>query len=72
MVSSALTNTECGIYAVGEPKCEVYKKMQVLPKGEVSVGDAEILTTIDGMSPKLYKCRIEKVMQNGKNKKLYS
>lgn len=68
VVSSALTNTECGIYAVGEPKCEVYKKMQVLPKGEVSVGDAEILTTIDGMSPKLYKCRIEKVMQNGKTR----
>lgn len=60
---SILLNTECGVFGVTEK----LSKNAAVPLGfkqEIEIGDAEIMTTIEGMTPKSYKIVIEKVNYN--------
>ncbi len=58
-------NNETGVYG----NCNLnfnknYNLTELALKQEVTVGNAEILTTVDGEIPKLYKCKIEKIAHN--------
>lgn len=60
---SILLNTECGVFGVTEKT----SKNAPIPLGfkqEIEIGEAEIMTTVEGMSPKSYKIIIEKVNYN--------
>ena len=60
---SILLNTECGVFGVTEK----LSKNAAVPLGfkqEIEIGDAEIMTTVEGMTPKSYKIVIEKVNYN--------
>lgn len=65
---SILLNTECGIFGITDK----ISKNAVLPLGfkqDIEIGEAEIMTTVEGMTPKSYKIVIEKVNYNGTNTK---
>ncbi len=62
-VGKIFANDDTGVYAV--PSCGIIgKSMQIAMKQEVSVGEAQIITTIDTNGPKVYSCRIKKINYN--------
>ncbi len=65
--SKAITNSPNGIYSV----CEQQVKENLYPVAfnfEISEGEAEILTTIDGGEPKSYSCEVLKIIDDEGNK----
>ncbi|MBE6761045.1 MAG: SpoIVB peptidase [Ruminococcaceae bacterium] len=62
--SNLKINNDTGVYGNCDLEFEKNSLTQIAFKQEISVGDAEILTTIDGTTPKLYKCKIEKIAHN--------
>lgn len=57
-------NNETGVYGKCSIDAPKNKLTQIALKQEIKVGDAEILTTADGETPKYYKCQIEKIAHN--------
>jgi stage IV sporulation protein B len=63
-LSELRVNNETGVYgkcSMSTPKTTL---TEIALKQEINVGKAEILTTIDGETPKYYKCEIEKIAHN--------
>ena len=60
---SILANTECGVFGEYGTIPE-RKAIPMAYKQEIEIGEAEIYTTVDGMSPKSYSVMIEKVNYN--------
>ncbi len=54
------SNTNCGVYSVLKGDINLSDLTEVALKQEVKDGDAQILCTIDGNTPKLYSCKIKK------------
>lgn len=58
-------NSISGIYGTGLKvlkNTKLNKPMEVALRNEIKEGDAQILTTVDGEQPKLYKIKIEKLL----------
>lgn len=65
-----ISNRNSGIYGKSD---NVYIKYQTLPlanHAEIIEGKAQILTTIDGTTPRLYDCKIIEIKQSSKTKNL--
>ena len=62
--SDLKVNNETGVYGNCNLSFKNYNLTELALKQEITVGDAEILTTVDGETPKLYKCKIEKIAHN--------
>lgn len=55
-------NTNCGIFGEAFIPSELKgKKMKIGLRNEIKLGDAKVLTTIEGDTPKLYNIKIEKL-----------
>jgi stage IV sporulation protein B len=55
-------NTNCGIFGEIYTSSELKsKKMKIGLRNEIKLGNAKVLTTIDGDTPKLYDIKIEKL-----------
>lgn len=70
LYTNYIENTNCGIYGNSD---NVYTKYQTLPlanHAEIIEGKAQILTTIDGTTAKLYDCKIIEIKQGSKTKNL--
>lgn len=63
---SILLNTECGVFGISE-KLPKAHSMPLGFKQEIEIGEAEIMTTVEGMTPKSYKITIEKVNYNSES-----
>lgn len=64
-IGPLIRNDETGVYATCEMECDLNQLTKIALKQEVTVGAAQILTTVDGESePALYSCQIEKVAYN--------
>ncbi|MBO5105366.1 MAG: SpoIVB peptidase [Clostridia bacterium] len=63
-LSNLKINNETGVYGNCHLNFENSNLTQLALKQEIALGDAEILTTIDGETPKLFKCKIEKIAHN--------
>ncbi len=61
VLSQAVKNSENGIYALGCDNDYAYCEMPLSYADEVKTGSAEILTTVDGATPRLFKCQIIKI-----------
>ena len=59
--SKILTNSQKGIYAVAYEDFSDSKIYEVCNKQEIKEGTAEIITTVEGESPKAYECKIKAV-----------
>ena len=62
-------NTECGIFGIAETKINnpiFTRPLPVASKNEIKTGKAQIITTIDGINPKLYDIEIEKLIKQDK------
>ncbi len=53
-------NAENGVYGVYKGKIDISNLTEIALKQEVTDGDAQILCTIDGDTPKLYSCTVKK------------
>jgi stage IV sporulation protein B len=64
VLGEIIKNTECGIFGKGNItlKNKYNKKMKLGLRDEIKEGPAQILTTIDGNTPKLYNIVIEKLL----------
>lgn len=60
-----LSNCDCGIYGVLSSYPENRDAVPIAFKQEVEKGDAEILTTTDGTTPRYYSCKIEQINTDG-------
>ena len=60
-----ISNCDCGIYGVLSSYPEERDAVPVAFKQEVEKGDAEIITTTDGTTPKYYSCKIEQINTDG-------
>lgn len=58
-------NCDMGVYGFAKEKISVSNFTEVALKQEVSDGEAQILCTVDGDTPKLYSCVIKKINSNG-------
>lgn len=58
-------NCDMGVYGFAKEKISVSNLTEVALKQEVSDGEAQILCTVDGDTPKLYSCMIKKINSNG-------
>lgn len=58
-------NCDMGVYGFAKGKISVSNLTEVALKQEVSDGEAQILCTVDGDTPKLYSCVIKKINSNG-------
>lgn len=58
-------NCDMGVYGFAKEKISVSNLTEVALKQEVSDGEAQILCTVDGDTPKLYSCVIKKINSNG-------
>lgn len=67
IIGNLLINGETGVYGTTTAKVDGTNLIRIAMKQEVKTGEAEILCTIDGESPKSYKCEIEKVHFNDDN-----
>lgn len=65
-----IENSNCGIYGISENVYMKYKTLPLANHGEINKGKAQILTTIDGTTPKLYDCEIIEIKQNSNTKNL--
>lgn len=72
MKGSIIDNTEIGVYGKAEINAQNLKAYEIACKDEVDIGDAQILTTIDGTSPKLYDIKIDcyNISKSSKSKAL--
>jgi len=60
-----INNTECGIFGDGTKSLinnKFNKPMKVGLRDEIKEGEAEILTTVNGIEPELYKIEIQKLL----------
>ncbi|MDP4179188.1 MAG: SpoIVB peptidase [Bacillota bacterium] len=65
MVGQIYTNTECGIFGKSNIPLKndvINKPLKIALRNEIKEGNAKILTTIDGESPKLYNIQIQKLL----------
>ena len=62
--SNLKINNETGVYGSCDLNYKNNGLIELALKQEVTVGDAEIFTTIEGEIPKYYKCKIEKIAHN--------
>lgn len=60
-----LINCDCGIYGTLDKPQIDRDAVPLAFKQEVEIGDAEILTTIDGSEPQRYSCKIEQINNEG-------
>ncbi|MDE6724815.1 MAG: SpoIVB peptidase [Ruminiclostridium sp.] len=63
---SILLNTECGVFGFSDKM----PKISSIPLGfkqDIEIGNAEIMTTVEGMTPKSYSITIEKVNYNSES-----
>ncbi|MCC8192717.1 MAG: SpoIVB peptidase [Ruminococcus sp.] len=60
-----LSNCDCGIYGSLSSDISQSETIPIAFKQEVEKGDAQILTTIDGTTPKYYSCKIEQITTDG-------
>ena len=61
-LGSIESNNNCGIFGKISSNSELSsKKMKIGLRNEIKLGDAKILTTIEGDTPKLYDIKIEKL-----------
>lgn len=65
-IADILTNCEMGVYGICKDDISSVNLTKVALKQEVVDGNAQILCTVNGNTPKLYSCEIE---QTGKNLK---
>ena len=66
-LGNLLINGETGIYGAVSANGDSGSLVRIAMKQEVQTGAAEILCTLDGETPKSYKCEIEKVHFNDDN-----
>ena len=59
-ISDICLNSECGVYGRLTGEIEISTLTEIALKHEIKDGDAQILCTIDGGTPKLFKCTIKK------------
>lgn len=57
-------NNETGVYGRCNMNFSSSSLTEIALKQDIEVGEAEILTTVDGEVPKFYKCKIEKIAHN--------
>jgi len=57
-------NSECGVYGFSKKEMFSQELTEIALKQQVRNGNAQILCTTDGETPKLYSCRIEKCGSN--------
>lgn len=57
-------NNDTGVYGKCDINAPRNSLTEIALKQEIRVGEAEILTTVDGETPKYYKCKIEKIAHN--------
>lgn len=60
-----LINCECGIYGTLNKATFNRDAVPIAFKQEVEVGNAEILATVEGDTPKSYSCKIEQINHEG-------
>lgn len=60
---SILKNTECGIFGFTE-NIPDREPLSICLKQDIEIGEAQIITTLNGMTPKAYDILIEKVNYN--------
>jgi len=61
------TNTDCGIFGeINNSSQYNSKRIKIGLRNEIRLGDAKILTTIEGDTPKLYNIKIEKLFSQNK------
>ncbi len=66
-----ILNSTCGVYGYGSNKYTKYKSLQIANHGEITKEDkAYILTTLSGITPKLYECKIIEIKTGTKIKNL--
>lgn len=53
-------NSECGIFSLIKGKLNISNLTEIALKQEVKDGDAQLLCTVNGESPKLFSCSIKK------------
>ena len=53
-------NSECGIFSLLKGKLNLSNLTEIALKQEVKDGDAQLLSTVNGDSPKLFSCSIKK------------
>ena len=63
-ISELNINNETGVYGKCNMDIAQNSLTEIALKQEIEVGNAEILTTISGETPKYYKCKIEKISHN--------
>lgn len=59
-ISDICLNSECGVYGRLKGEIQISTLTEIALKQEIKDGDAQILCTVDGASPKLYSCTIKK------------
>ena len=62
--STLKINNETGVYGSCDLSYDDKNLTELALKQEVKVGEAQILTTVNGETPKYYKCEIEKIAHN--------
>ncbi|MBD5081469.1 MAG: SpoIVB peptidase [Ruminococcaceae bacterium] len=63
---SILLNTDCGVFGFSD-KLPKNSSIPLGFKQDIEIGDAEIMTTVEGMTPKSYSITIEKVNYNSES-----
>lgn len=53
-------NSECGVFSLLKGKLNLSKLTEIALKQEVKDGEAQLLCTVNGESPKLYSCTVKK------------
>lgn len=54
-------NSKCGVYGYCEYNFDALNLTEIALKQDVQDGEAQILCTVDGSTPKLYACEIKKI-----------
>lgn len=67
-IGEIIKNDVTGLYALGCQNAEAYGIYEIGFKQDIKEGKAQILTTVDGCSPKLYECKLEHVYRNDTSK----
>ena len=65
--SNVLMNSTTGIYALVDQEFENCETVELCSKQEIKEGNAKLLTTIDGETPKYYDCKIKSVNYSSGN-----
>ena len=61
LLGNLLLNSECGVYGTSKSVFATDRLYPVAMKQEVKTGEATVITTVSGGSPKSYSCKIEKI-----------